>query len=694
VGYSRNAVQFGGNTVGSVPLMNNVANTMASIGFTTSTLLGIGPGSNFPEGRIVNSYQLQDNFSYTKGQHQLKWGANITNQRSPNVFLPGYNGIYTFSDWGAYAANTPSSTTLDEGNPEYPFKEWDTFLYVGDDWKVRHNLTLNLGLTWSYLGQPANIFHRETVAQQTGSNPVWLPSLPLSATTSPSLPAIHDLFGPSIGFAWSPDTPFTRNGNTVVRGGYRLTYDPAFYNIFLNDATTSPVVLGDTFPGPGIPGVPASPLGPSVRAAYAGLLPFGQLDPRNSPEVTLDPHLSPDKVQEWSLGIQRNVTKDAAFEVRYVGNHGENLFQSINVNPYIQGLASAFPSYIPAGDTPCPTASAVVPAAVGRVNCNTGIQLEVGNSGYSNYNGLQAEFRTSNIFRQLTLRTSYTWSKTMDNVSEIFNSFAGGNSETYAQNPLNVKGGEYALSGIDFPQTWTLSFIEDVPIMRSQRGLLGHIAGGWALSGTYILQSGQNYTPQQFFINAATSPIEDVAFDQAFNNTVPDVVRPFVGSTHAPATQVGIFAGDACGAYGAGCSLTPTSLVSLNGINNGTVTQVTSSQVRFIANGGEAETVFGVPFGNVRRNSVRDYHTDLGNFTLFKNFKFWERATLQWHMTMNNVFNHPNYGNTIPGISTFIESAGSAGAGAAFADPTVQSDANLACPAGARCAYFGLKVIY
>jgi hypothetical protein len=694
LGYSRNAVQFGGNTVGSVPLMNDVANTMTSIGFTTSTLLGIGPGSNFPEGRIVNSYQLQDNFSYTKGQHQLKWGANITNQRSPNVFLPGYNGIYTFSDWGAYAANTPSSTTLDEGNPEYPFKEWDTFLYVGDDWKVRHNLTLNLGLTWSYLGQPANIFHRETVAQQTGSNPVWLSSLPLSATTSPSLPAIHNLFGPSIGFAWSPDTPFTRNGNTVVRGGYRLTYDPAFYNIFLNDATTAPVVLGQTFAGSGLPGVPASPLGPSVRAAYASMLPFGKLDPRNSPEVTLDPHLSPDKVHEWSLGIQRNITKDAAFEVRYVGNHGENLFQSINVNPYIQGLASAFPSYIPAGDTPCPAASAVVPAAVGRINCNTGIQLEVGNSGYSNYNGLQTEFRTSNIFRQLTLRTSYTWSKTMDNTSEIFNSFAGGNSETYAQNPLNVKGGEYSLSGIDFPQTWTLSFIEDIPFLRSQHGLLGHIAGGWALSGTYILQSGQNYTPQQFFINAATSPIQDVAFDQAFNNTVPDVVRPFAGSTHAPATQVGIFAGDACIAYGAGCTLSPSTLVSLNGINNGAVTTVTNSQVRFIANGGEAETVFGVPFGNVRRNSVRDYHTDLGNFTLFKNFKFWERTTLQWHMTMNNVFNHPNYGNTIPGISTFIENAGAAGAGAAFADPTVQSDANLACPGGARCVYFGLKVIY
>jgi hypothetical protein len=699
LGYQRNAVQFGGNTLGnSVPLMSDIANALTSVGFTTSTLLGFGPASNFPEGRIVNSYQLQDNFSYTKGQHQLKWGANITNQRSPNIFLPTYNGAYTFSDWGFYAANTPSSTGLVVGDPEFGFKEWDTFLYVGDDWKIKSNLTLNLGLTWSYLGQPANIFHQETTARQTGPNPVWLPSLPLSATTAPAIPAIHDLFGPSVGFAWSPNGPLTGNGQTVLRGGYRLTYDPAYYNIFLGDATTAPVVLGQTFvPSvslPLIPGLPAAPFGPAVRAAYSSLLPIGQLDPRNSPEITTPSNLSPDKVHEWSLGLQRNVTKDSAFEVRYVGNHGEHLFQTNNVNPYIAGLASVFPSYIPAGITPCPAGSAVVPASVGRISCNAGIQLETGNTAFSNYNGLQTEFRTSNIFHQLTLRTTYTWSKTMDNVSEIFNTFAGGNSESLAQNPLDVKGAEYSLSGIDFPQTWTLAFTEDIPVMRAQRGLLGHIAGGWALSGTYILQSGQNYTPQQFFINSATSPIEDVNFNLAFNNGVPDVVRPFVGSAHAPVTQVGIFAGDACVAYGAGCSLTPTSLVSLNGINNGTVTQVTSSQVRFIANGGEAETVFGVPFGNARRNSVRDYHTNLGNFTLFKNFKFWERATLQWHMTMNNVFNHSNYGNTIPGITTFIESAGAAGAGAAFADPTVQSDANLSCPAGARCIYFGLKVIY
>jgi hypothetical protein len=708
LGYSRNAVQFGGNTLGnSTPLTSNIANALTSVGFNSSNLMGFGPASNFPQGRIVNSYQLQDNFSYTKGKHQLKWGANITNQRSPNVFLPGYNGVFVFNDWAFYAANLPSTSGLVVGNPGFGFKEWDTFLYVGDDWKVKSNLTLNLGLTWSYLGQPANIFHQETVARQTGANPLWQSSLPLSVTTSPSISATHALFGPSIGFAWSPNGPLTGNGKTVLRGGYRLTYDPAYYNIFLGNATSAPVVLGQSFSAPtpatntspfvpSGPGLTAVPLGPAIRSEYAKLLPIGQLDPRYSPETITAPNLRPDKVHEWSLGIQRNVTKDSAFEVRYVGNHGENLFQTINVNPYIQGLASAFPSYIPAGVTPRPTPAppTVAPPGAGRVDCNTGIQLETANTAYSNYNGLQTEFRTSNIFRQLTLRTSYTWSKTMDNASEIFNTFAGGNSESLAQNPLNVKGAEYALSGIDFPQTWTLSFVEDIPFMRAQHGILGHIAGGWAVSGTYILQSGQNYTPQQFVINAFTSPIEDVAFNKAFNNTVPDVVRPFLGSTSAPVTQVGLFAADACGVFGAGCSLSPNTLVSLNGINNGAVTTVTNSQVHFIANGGEAETIFGVPFGNVRRNSVRDYHTNLGNFTLFKNIKFWERATLQWHMTMNNVFNHPNYGNTIPGIATFIESAGAGGAGAAFADPRVQSDANLACPGGTRCVYFGLKVIY
>jgi hypothetical protein len=712
VGYTRNNVQFGGNTLGTVPTTNGIAGALTSVAFQSPSLLGYGPPSaNFPQGRIVSTYQLQDNFSYTMGRHQLKWGANITNQRSPNVTLPTYNGAFSFggNDLGQYAANTPAAVAAVVGSPNFDFKEWDTFLYAGDDWKVKSNLTLNLGLTWSYLGQPANIFHKETVATQSSGSPLWNPNLPTSVTTSPSIGAVHNLFGPSIGFAWSPNGWLTGNGKTVVRGGYRLTYDPAYYNIFLGNATSAPVVLNNTFTPSGTftpPGLIAQPFGPAVRAEYAPLLPVGKLDPRNSPEIITPATLRPDKVHEWSFGIQREITSHAAVEVRYVGNHGENLFQTQNVNPYIAGLATLFPNLVPSGLTPCPAASAAIPSAVGRINCNAGVQLETGNTGFSNYNGLQAEFRTTNLFKQLTLRTNYTWSKTLDNTSEIFNTFSAGNSETLAQNPLNLAGGEYGISGISFPQTWNLTFVEDLPFLRAQHGLVGKLLGGWQLSGTYTLQSGQPFTPSQQIINEGSygpSPngIEDTAFNLALNNGIPDVVRPFVGSLSAPGNQVGIYAGDVCNAFGiaAACAASggpaANTLLSLNAINaTGSLTPVTNSQVRLIANGAEADSIFGTPFGTAGRNILRDYHTNIANFSVYKNFRFSERASVQWHVTMNNVFNHPNYGNTSPGINPYIENAGNPNYQVGFATPQLESDATLSCPAGTRCVFLGVKVLY
>jgi len=727
VGYGRNNVEFGTNTIGTVPGQQSIASALTSIGFISALDLPFGPASNMPQGRIVNTYQLQDNFSYTRGNHQLKWGANITNQRSPNVFLPAYNGVYSFSDWGGYAANSqfsslpsdngPAAVSVTLGNPAYAFHEWDTFFYGGDDWKVKSNLTLNLGLTWSYLGQPANLFHNESVAQQSSSSPFWSTALPLSVTTAPVINTAHDLFGPSIGFAWSPE--WLGAGKTVVRGGYRLTYDPAFYNTFLLNAIFAPVVLAQTFipsaSTPLLPGLPAAPYGPSVRSEYSPLTPFGTLDPRAADEDITPINFRPDKVHEWSFGIQRELVKDAVAEVRYVGNHGENLYQSANVNPYVAGLAADFPSLLPSGVTPCTNTSS---AAYGRVNCNIGATaLQTANSGYSNYDGLQAEFRTTNLFKQLTLRSSYTWSKTLDNTSEIFNTFAAGNSESLAQNPLNVGNGEYGISGLDFPQTWTLAFVEDIPFMRSQPGLIGHVLGGWGVSGTYTLQSGQPFTPVQEYTNDVTylaanilglpnsAEVEDIAFNSSFNNGVPDVVRPFKGSASAPQSQVGIYAGDAClvtalftGTFGPACAISggppANTLLSLNAYNAGAVTPVTPSQVRVIANGYTADQIYGTPFGNVQRGSMRDYHTNLANFTLYKTVKAWERANVQWHMTMDNVFNHGNYGNTSPGISPFLELASVPGAFTTYGVPQVTSTGDLACPAGSRCLFFGLKVIY
>ncbi len=116
---------------------------------------------------------------------------------------------------------------------------------------------------------------------------------------------------------------------------------------------------------------------------------------------------------------------------------------------------------------------------MGRENCNGyGNDRVRTNGGYSNYNGLQTEFRTNNLFNQLTMKATYTYSKTLDNVSEIFSTFAGGGANSFAQNPLNTGQGEYGISGLDFPNTFTLSAYEMLPFMRAQHGVMGTFSAG------------------------------------------------------------------------------------------------------------------------------------------------------------------------------------------------------------------------
>ncbi len=717
----RQNTEFGGNGIGNtVPKTSNIENGLAYIAFvgpsatgtpSSSALLNYGPLTNLPQGRIVNTYQIQDNWSYVRGKHQFKAGTNLTLQKSPNVFLPNANGDFQYADWGAYAANAATRTSITVGNPKLDFVEHDSFFYFGDDWKVTSNLTLNLGLTYSYYGQPADLFHNNDVRQQSGSNPFWLPSLPSSVTVFPNLPAPKNSWGPSVGFAYAIANGgrWLGNNKTVIRGGYRLAYDPPFYNIYLNIASSAPQVLAQTIKPTYLGGIctanctplPATPTGPNVRTELAPYLQFGVSDPRSFNQTSVSPDFKPDRVHSWSLGIQRELGAHAAAEVRYVGNHANNQFQSINGNPYIGDLAQGIsdgvfkPSLIPAGDTPCPASSAVVTAAIGRVNCSEGVIRERTNTAYSDYNGLQAELRTTNLFHQLTLKTSYTWSKTTDNTSEIFGSFSGANTVTFSQDPLNYTSSEHGLSGLDFPNTWTLSFNEEIPVYRSQRGIVGHALGGWSVAGTYILQSGQTYTPVEFFSAYALSPYNtsDLSFLGAFNSG-SDTARPFISNSSAPPAAIGVYAADACGFFGnpTVCAAPANALydyTALNASGGATANTVTANQVHFILNAFEAQTINGTPFGNAARNGLRDFWTNTANFQLAKTSNWGERVRIVWHMSMVNVFNHPNYAT----IDPFIEDAGLVSLGTGFANPYVQNS-SPGNGTSNRVIRFGLKVTF
>src|SRR3989441_518089 len=168
--YGRLNVEFGGNSIGNtVPNQGSIGQAISQVVFDDPSLLSYGPATNAPQGRIVNTYQLQDNWSYFRGRHGLKAGVNFTYQRSPNIFLPNFNGAYRFSSWGTFGADVPNRIQIAQGSPSLDFREKDTFVYFGDDFKIKNNLTLNLGITWSYYGQPANLFHTITENNQSGS---------------------------------------------------------------------------------------------------------------------------------------------------------------------------------------------------------------------------------------------------------------------------------------------------------------------------------------------------------------------------------------------------------------------------------------------------------------------------------------------------------------------------------------------
>jgi hypothetical protein len=738
VSFGRSNVEFGGSSVSGAaePTAQALDQAVTNVIFRASGLLGFGANTAFPQQRIVNTWQAQDNWNWVLGRHQIKAGVNWTYQRSPNIFLPNINGAYRFQDWDAYFANTPNRVRIASGPSALDFREYDTFLYAGDDWKLSQNLTVQFGLTWSYYGQPANLFNSITTKRESNAaTALWASTepvgtnnlgdtfinpgaaIPLSARTEPLIPSPKDSFGPSVGFTYSPQWGgfLTGHGKTVFRGGYRMLYDPPVYNIYLNVATSAPEVFLNTVPSPGSHPLPANPIGPNVRNSLASSIQTGVFDPREFAQTNVSPNFGPDKVHTWSFGFERELSKNSVIEARYVGNHAYNLFQTLDGNPKIDDLKRDFPNLVPAGLTPCTTplfTNANAPFAgfdpTGRVDCNQGVIRGRTNTGSSNYNAVQTEFRANNLFKQLTIRSSYTFSKTLDNVSEIFSTVGGGNTVFFAQNPANqINGsGEYSFSGLDFPHQWSMTVVEQLPFFKEQHGLAGHLLGGWSLSANYLVASGQRYTPiQATAIAALTANGDYYDFGYISNFAGFDTARPFLGNLSAPSTAVGIYAGDACSLFAATLAdvanfpvcngaVAPTTLLSLNNINKtgqgldptlGLPGTVTNNSVRFIINASTAQSIFGTPFGNAPRNPVTNAISNIGNLSIFKNIKLGEHANFEFHTTFLNVLNHSNFASVDP----VLEDAGFTGAFNGFGDPSQTPSVTNGAPPTRRIIFGG-----
>ena len=494
---------------GAVPACTHTNFTAcpSEVTFQDGTDFGYGYNPAFPQQKFIKITQVQDNADWTHGAHTIAFGGEYDYQNSPGAYLPNYNGVLTFGTLSNMLQDS-GLLTLTDGNPVTPFKENDLAFYFQDDWKIRPDLTLNLGMRWEWFGQAVNVLHDETVARETGPNGFWSPALPLSVRTFPYTPNRWKNFQPRVGFAWNPN-----HSRLVVRGGYAINFDPGFYNIYSNAAIEAPVSNAGAITCTGSGGyhcLPASgTTGATVRAQNLAALPTGG-DPRFDVEAPLLPHFQNPYAQTYSLGVQYGIGSAAVVEVRYVGNHTAKLFQALDANPVLQPLASAFPSYV------SPSSLCQDSTAPGHLtlNCQQGqLQAAVGNTAFSIYNSLQTNVTTRN-YHGFTGTFQYTYSRTIDNASEILPTGAGGNTLEFAQNPLNTNTAERGVSGISYPHVVAFGFVYQVPRMVQTNGLLAKIANGYSVNTVYGYNSGQPFTPFEGI------PAEGTFCDENFNGFV------------------------------------------------------------------------------------------------------------------------------------------------------------------------------
>ena len=688
--YQSIGVEFGGGCTSSIGCIPNpltgISTAFTNITFagvagvrtTANTLQTIGPATNVPQARTGKVYQAADNFSFVLGKQAFTVGAEYKHLNTVVPFLPTFNGTFAFNSAARLANNAPSGFTVTLGEPVFSFKENDQYYFIQDDFKVRPNLTLNLGARYEYTGQPINQIAAATVARESNAaTALFNPSLPLSLRTFKSISADKNNIAPRLGFAYTPNflKGIFGENKTVIRGGFSIAYDAAFYNILLNIVGGAPVAASLTIPAANLPAtgspapVPFNPTGNIVRAAAAasGVLPRGLLNPIYFAQTTVANDFRAPFSRQYSIGVQRQFGRNQIAEVRYVGTQGRDLFQNINGNFFVGPLVNGFtanstnPPLVPGGPAvivpisypsfsnllPSGTVSQVCindPATLdNEAACNGRQFRQAGitsrnNSAKSDYNALQARYNGNFFNNSLSLGASYTFSKTLDNSSEIFDFGVGSPN---AQNPFDINSGEYSISNLDRPHAFSTNFVFDLPFYREQKGFVGRVIGGWQINGTYIVTTGAAYTPQSviggsFFGLGATY--------------LTAGERPFYGNPNADPRLVGISQLDANRVYGVACNPAPcsnatTGFYSVNELNRtGAAVAVNLSDVKYIINGPGAAKFFGTPFGNVPRNTERGPILNQLNMSLFKNIRVYEKVNIQLRGEAFNVLNHPNPG--------------------------------------------------
>jgi hypothetical protein len=463
--------------------------------------------------------QVGDNFSWIKGRHTIKFGAELGRTR-----YNGINGTYAsgiFNATGVYTTNSltaPSTANAFAdlllgdfgltsglfGEQIFNLRWWYVGTYIEDSWKLTPKLTVNVGLRWEDQTPPTdknddlvNLIYRwdNSITPyfcRAGNGDFYANSQGFLAPAG--VPLVRNgtcnnvfdndpfNFAPRLGVAWS------MNPKTVIRTGAGT--------FFVHEISNSFLELDRNLPNSLIEKASANPVFPNLTWDHLFPTPA-------TPSYTsgTERHVPTERIYQWNLGIQRELYRNASLEANYVGSAGNYLWRINSYNTAPPGPGSVVTR------SPFPQFGGGVQVTQPAV--------------HSHYHSLQVRFE-QRFSHGFTLLSSFSYSKSLDSGS----SYRPISTDGEFRDPGNP-GDHQGRSAFDFTRRWATSFVYELPfgkgraMLNNANPVLDGILGGWQLAGIYTMQDGlplsafcTNVSTFQNGGNSTTQP----------TNCYPDVV--------------------------------------------------------------------------------------------------------------------------------------------------------------------------
>jgi hypothetical protein len=578
--------QFGINNTIPGPQYEGAPN----INFTNITLTQFGDDDFNWQKDVSNEFNYAGALTWTRASHSLKGGFTLTRyqQNTPGPVTGARRGAFNFrGDFTRHAfadflLGYPYTATRVVGKGVETGRSWWHGYYVNDEWKVKRNLTLTLGLRYEYISPLLDILDRRStfyplsndyttgkagqiiVANSTEARDILkLDGVGLHAVYAPD----RNNWGPRFGVAWSPGS------RTVLRGGYGVFYtnSQSFVNNFVINRRQPPFAETQT--------VMSSTLTPEINLSDPFVKPAAALVIATQ---NINPQFREGYTEHWNFTIQQELPHSLSVEAGYVASRGTDLDELVFYN------------------VPLPGPSATIQAR--RPFPTWGTALSMDSYVTSNYNSLQVKVQKRSS-TGMGLLAAYTLAKSIDLSSERGNGDRGGGFGG-SSNPRDFQYSR-GLSGFDNRHRLVGSFVYEVPAGRGRRfwtnlhPVADKVVSGWEVSGIATYQSGFPFTVVQ-----SGDPNGDGLADR------PDLIGKPEVNPRNPRCYIVDSRNAACGA-------TSSAFVNL--------------------------PAGSTRFGNAGRNIVTGPGLMLHDFSLAKNTRFGERYKIQFRAEFFNLFNRANF---------------------------------------------------